>query len=111
MGLIVRPFIIGCGGVRRGRRIGLPIVRARRMVFRELRVSRRAQVPEVLIVSRLPSPSPRYRARRASVSRDKVNSARKVWYTYLRVEELAPVTSAWGFMHYAGRGFFEFREF
>jgi teichuronic acid biosynthesis glycosyltransferase TuaG len=53
----------------------------------------------------------RYRVTRASVSRDKARSARRVWHTYRQIEGLDPVTSAWCFMHYAVRGFIKYRQF
>jgi teichuronic acid biosynthesis glycosyltransferase TuaG len=53
----------------------------------------------------------RYRVRRASVSRDKAHSARKVWHIYRQIEGLNLATSAWCFMHYAVRGLIKYRQF
>ena len=53
----------------------------------------------------------RYRVMEASVSRDKGNSARKVWQAYRQVEGLGPVASAWYFAQYAARAWLKYRDF
>lgn len=53
----------------------------------------------------------RYRVMEASVSRDKGNSARKVWQAYREVEGLDPARSAWYFAQYAARAWLKYRDF
>jgi teichuronic acid biosynthesis glycosyltransferase TuaG len=53
----------------------------------------------------------RYRVVGASVSRNKINSARQVWNTYRDVENLGWLRSAWSFANYAARGYLKYRRF
>ncbi|GIL05541.1 MAG: glycosyl transferase [Betaproteobacteria bacterium] len=59
----------------------------------------------------LPEDLMRYRVVGASVSRNKLNSARQVWNTYRAVERLGWARSAWSFVNYAGRGLLKYRYF
>ncbi len=53
----------------------------------------------------------RYRVMSHSVSRNKGKSAREVWNTYRRIEQLGTVTSAWYFSNYAARAWWKYRVF
>jgi teichuronic acid biosynthesis glycosyltransferase TuaG len=53
----------------------------------------------------------RYRVVGKSVSRNKVNSAKCVWRTYRKVENLNWIISAWCFLNYALNAFVKYRKF
>ncbi len=53
----------------------------------------------------------RYRVLDASVSRNKTNSAKQVWNTLRRVENLSPVSSLWHFGRYAAYAALKYRKF
>jgi teichuronic acid biosynthesis glycosyltransferase TuaG len=53
----------------------------------------------------------RYRLTPGSISRDKGNSARKVWEAYREVERLGVLASAWHFLNYSVRAFLKYRRF
>ena len=59
----------------------------------------------------LPEDLVRYRMVQRSVSRDKANSARRVWRTYREIEKLGPATSLWCFGHYAWHAFVKYSRF
>jgi teichuronic acid biosynthesis glycosyltransferase TuaG len=53
----------------------------------------------------------RYRVVGKSVSRNKTKSAREVWKTYRKVEELGILRSAWCFLNYSVRGWLKYVRF
>ena len=53
----------------------------------------------------------RYRVVQNSVSRNKWRSAREVWKTYRRIEELGLLMSIWCFASYSARAFFKYSKF
>jgi glycosyltransferase involved in cell wall biosynthesis len=53
----------------------------------------------------------RYRVVGKSVSRNKTKSAREVWKTYRKVEELGILRSAWCFANYSARGWLKYLRF
>jgi teichuronic acid biosynthesis glycosyltransferase TuaG len=53
----------------------------------------------------------RYRVVGKSVSRNKVNSAKCVWRTYRKVENLNWIISAWCFLNYTLNAFVKYRKF